>query len=44
MSVYNNNWSTIHDFTPVPGENNYSLLSEVGVCFFLLFIYLLTKI
>ncbi|XP_050416490.1 protein XRP2 [Patella vulgata] len=27
LSVYNNNWSKIHDFTPVPGENNYSLLT-----------------
>ncbi|XP_077978163.1 protein XRP2-like [Glandiceps talaboti] len=26
LSIYNNNWSTIHDFTPVPGEQNWSLL------------------
>ncbi|XP_002741479.1 protein XRP2-like [Saccoglossus kowalevskii] len=26
LSVYNNNWSSIHDFTPVPGEQNWSLL------------------
>ncbi|XP_070565098.1 LOW QUALITY PROTEIN: protein XRP2-like [Ptychodera flava] len=26
LSVYNNNWSSIHDFTPVPGETNWSLL------------------
>lgn len=26
LSVYNNNWSNIHDFTPVEGERNWSLL------------------
>ncbi|XP_005105257.1 protein XRP2 isoform X2 [Aplysia californica] len=27
LSVYNNNWSNIHDFTPVPGEDaNFSFL------------------
>ncbi|KAK2189898.1 hypothetical protein NP493_94g02029 [Ridgeia piscesae] len=26
LSVYNNNWSNIHDFTPVAGETNFSLL------------------
>ncbi|KAI0227932.1 Protein XRP2 [Lamellibrachia satsuma] len=26
LSVYNNNWSNVHDFTPVPGEKNFSLL------------------
>lgn len=28
LSIFNNNWSNIHDFTPVSGENNWSLLSE----------------
>lgn len=28
ISVFNNNWSSIHDFTPVPGENNYGLLPK----------------
>ncbi|ESO97525.1 hypothetical protein LOTGIDRAFT_103457 [Lottia gigantea] len=28
LSIYNNNWSNIHDFTPVPGENNYTLISQ----------------
>lgn len=28
LSIFNNTWSNIHDFTPVPGENNWSLLSE----------------
>ncbi|KAF7205030.1 protein XRP2 [Nothobranchius furzeri] len=28
LSIFNNNWSNIHDFTPVSGENNWSLLPE----------------
>ncbi|KAK6169351.1 hypothetical protein SNE40_020422 [Patella caerulea] len=28
LSIYNNNWSNIHDFTPVPGENNFGLMAE----------------
>ncbi|XP_041967728.1 protein XRP2 [Alosa pseudoharengus] len=28
LSIFNNNWSNIHDFTPVSGETNWSLLSE----------------
>ncbi|XP_053734736.1 protein XRP2 [Synchiropus splendidus] len=28
LSIFNNNWSNIHDFTPVSGESNWSLLSE----------------
>ncbi|KAJ8350864.1 hypothetical protein SKAU_G00259940 [Synaphobranchus kaupii] len=28
LSVFNNNWSNIHDFTPVCGETNWSLLPE----------------
>nr|XP_006135894.2 protein XRP2 [Pelodiscus sinensis] len=28
LSVFNNTWSNIHDFTPVSGETNWSLLSE----------------
>ncbi|XP_046364849.1 protein XRP2-like isoform X1 [Haliotis rufescens] len=27
-TVFNNTWSNIHDFTPAPGETNFSLLSE----------------
>ena len=30
VSVYNNNWSNIHDFTPVQEQRNYSLLSKVN--------------
>ncbi|XP_064600443.1 protein XRP2-like [Liolophura sinensis] len=26
LSIFNNSWSIVHDFTPVPGENNYNLL------------------
>ena len=29
VSQFNNNWNNIHDFTPIPGENNYSLLTKV---------------
>ncbi|XP_064167121.1 protein XRP2-like [Anguilla rostrata] len=28
LSVFNNNWSNVHDFTPVSGETNWSLLPE----------------
>ncbi|XP_017278877.1 protein XRP2 [Kryptolebias marmoratus] len=28
LSIFNNNWSNIHDYTPVSGENNWSLLPE----------------
>ncbi|XP_069492717.1 protein XRP2 [Ambystoma mexicanum] len=28
LSIFNNNWSSIHDFTPVSGENNWNLLPE----------------
>lgn len=30
LSIFNNNWSNIHDFTPVSGENNWSLLPEAS--------------
>lgn len=30
LSIFNNNWSNIHDFTPVSGENNWSLLPETS--------------
>ncbi|XP_019384015.1 PREDICTED: protein XRP2 [Crocodylus porosus] len=30
LSIFNNTWSNIHDFTPVSGENNWSLLPEDG--------------
>ncbi|RVE74055.1 hypothetical protein OJAV_G00037640 [Oryzias javanicus] len=30
LSIFNNNWSNIHDFTPVSGENNWSLLLEAS--------------
>lgn len=29
LSVFSNNWSNIHDFTPVAGENNWMLIPEV---------------
>ncbi|XP_072045337.1 protein XRP2-like [Amphiura filiformis] len=28
LSVYNNTWSNIHDFSPVPGEDNWTLISQ----------------
>ncbi|XP_051930254.1 protein XRP2 [Hippocampus zosterae] len=28
LSIFNNNWSNVHDFTPVAGETNWSLLPE----------------
>ncbi|XP_006639198.1 protein XRP2 [Lepisosteus oculatus] len=28
LSIFNNNWSTVHDFTPVAGETNWGLLPE----------------
>nr|XP_033803578.1 LOW QUALITY PROTEIN: protein XRP2 [Geotrypetes seraphini] len=28
LSIFNNTWSNIHDFTPVEGENNWCLLSN----------------
>lgn len=31
LSIFNNNWSNIHDFTPVSGELNWSLLPENAV-------------
>ncbi|XP_061682026.1 protein XRP2 [Syngnathoides biaculeatus] len=31
LSIFNNNWSNIHDFTPVAGETNWSLLPESAV-------------
>lgn len=30
LSIFNNNWSNIHDFTPVSGENNWGLLPETS--------------
>ncbi|KAJ3598838.1 hypothetical protein NHX12_032802 [Muraenolepis orangiensis] len=30
LSVFNNNWSNVHDFTPVSGENNWGLLTEAS--------------
>ncbi|XP_075937679.1 protein XRP2 [Anarhichas minor] len=30
LSIFNNNWSNVHDFTPVSGENNWSLLPEAS--------------
>ncbi|KAB0338923.1 hypothetical protein FD755_025108 [Muntiacus reevesi] len=31
LSIFNNTWSSIHDFTPVSGERNWSLLPEDAV-------------
>lgn len=31
LSPFNNNWSSIHDFTPVPGENNYAFIKKSTV-------------
>ncbi|XP_067934750.1 protein XRP2-like [Watersipora subatra] len=28
LSPFNNNWNNIHDFTPVPGENNYAFIKR----------------
>lgn len=30
ISVFNNNWNSIHDFTQVPGENNYGILPQTA--------------
>lgn len=30
LSIFNNNWSNIHDFTPVSEQNNWSLLPETS--------------
>lgn len=30
LSIFNNNWSNIHDFTPVSEQNNWSLLPEAA--------------
>lgn len=33
LSVFNNNWSNVHDFTPTHGEINWSMLSAAArVC------------
>ena len=29
LSVFNNNWSNIHDYTPAAGERTWNLLPEV---------------
>ena len=29
LSVYNNNWGNVHDYTPAAGEQTWSLLPEV---------------
>lgn len=31
LSVYNNNWSKVYDFTPVAGEENFTFMTQVGV-------------
>ena len=31
LSIFNSNWSTIHDFTRVPGQSNYITLDKVRV-------------
>ncbi|XP_078739894.1 protein XRP2 [Lampetra fluviatilis] len=31
LSIFNNNWSSVHDFTPVPGERNFSLAADPGL-------------
>jgi hypothetical protein len=36
LSVFNNCWSDIHDFTPVTDENNFSLLPIVSRLYLLL--------
>ncbi|XP_071547917.1 protein XRP2-like isoform X2 [Panulirus ornatus] len=30
ISVFNNNWSNVHDFTPVDGETNWSCVSQTN--------------
>lgn len=32
LSLFNNNWSHVHDFTPVQNERNFSLLPAVSNC------------
>lgn len=34
VTMFNNNWNNIHDFTPVPGEPNYSALKMARFEFF----------
>ena len=31
LAYTTNNWSSIYDFTPVPGENNYGLIPNVRI-------------
>ncbi|XP_076043235.1 protein XRP2-like [Oratosquilla oratoria] len=31
LSIFNNNWANIHDFTPVEGEKNWSVMSQATV-------------
>ena len=31
ISIFNNNWNNIHDFTSVPGEPNFSFLNKVTI-------------
>jgi len=31
LSVFNNNWGNIHDYTPAAGERTWSLLPEVTI-------------
>lgn len=40
LSVYNNNWSNVHDYTPVPGESNITILPEVNNHFLVLLFFL----
>jgi protein XRP2 len=28
LSMFNNNWSNVHDFTPIEGENNWCLFPD----------------
>ena len=31
FSIYNNSWSSIHDFTPLPDGNNWSLIASASI-------------
>lgn len=40
VSLVNNNWSNIHDFTPASGEVNWTLLDYVSSLINALYMYL----
>ena len=43
LSIFNNNWSNIHDFTPAEGERNWSLLPKVSFFIIILLVKIIHK-